>query len=107
MHTHTHTHTQTRAHTTELIDEITHTYTHCHRYDCDVDLRELIMLSSVCDEYSLGPNGALVYCMEYLEENFDWLQEKLARLSGQTTSQSISHRSPLFVLTLYCLLSNA
>lgn len=34
------------------------------------------------DEYGLGPNGAMLYCMEYLEENFDWLEEKLSELEG-------------------------
>lgn len=29
------------------------------------------------DELQLGPNGSLVYCMEYLLENMDWFQEKL------------------------------
>jgi len=29
------------------------------------------------DELKLGPNGSLVYCMEYLLQNMDWLQEKL------------------------------
>lgn len=29
-------------------------------------------------ELELGPNGGLVYCMDYLEKNLDWLQEKLA-----------------------------
>ncbi|PWZ22727.1 GPN-loop GTPase 2 [Zea mays] len=28
-------------------------------------------------EHSLGPNGGLVYCMDYLEKNIDWLEEKL------------------------------
>ncbi len=26
----------------------------------------------------LGPNGALIYCMEYLAENFDWFEEQLS-----------------------------
>lgn len=34
------------------------------------------------EEYGLGPNGAMLYCMEYLEENFDWLEESLAELEG-------------------------
>jgi hypothetical protein len=34
------------------------------------------------DEYGLGPNGAMLYCMEYLEANFDWLEEGLAELEG-------------------------
>lgn len=29
------------------------------------------------EEFGLGPNGALVYCMEYLLENVDWLEERL------------------------------
>lgn len=33
-------------------------------------------------EFGLGPNGAMLYCMEYLEENFDWLQEGLEALEG-------------------------
>lgn len=28
-------------------------------------------------ELSLGPNGALVYCMEYLAEHLEWLHEQL------------------------------
>lgn len=29
------------------------------------------------EELQFGPNGALVYCMEYLAENLDWLEEQL------------------------------
>lgn len=28
-------------------------------------------------EHGLGPNGAMLYCVEYLEKNFDWLVERL------------------------------
>lgn len=28
-------------------------------------------------ELRFGPNGGLVYCMEYLAENLDWLEENL------------------------------
>lgn len=31
------------------------------------------------DTFSLGPNGAMLYCLEYLEKNFDWLEEELER----------------------------
>ncbi|XP_067399410.1 GPN-loop GTPase 2 [Emydura macquarii macquarii] len=51
-------------------------------YQCALDISELITLADVMDNLKLGPNGGLIYCMEYLEANFDWLQEKLARLSG-------------------------
>ncbi len=31
-------------------------------------------------ELNLGPNSGLVYCIEYLEKNVDWLVEKLSSL---------------------------
>ncbi|XP_042194808.1 GPN-loop GTPase 2 [Callorhinchus milii] len=46
-------------------------------YQCSVDIAELVTLDDVMDNLKLGPNGGLIYCMEYLEANFDWLQEKL------------------------------
>lgn len=44
-----------------------------------VDIRELIHLDDVMDDADLkfGPNGGLVFCMEYLMENPDWLEEQL------------------------------
>jgi len=47
------------------------------KYRCDVDVRDLISLDEVQEELKLGPNGGLVYCMEYLVENLDWLVEEL------------------------------
>ena len=32
-------------------------------------------------EHGLGPNAALVYCMDYLEKNIDLLQSKLKLLA--------------------------
>ncbi|KAF2309635.1 hypothetical protein GH714_004394 [Hevea brasiliensis] len=49
-------------------------------YDCAVNIEDLIKLSDVMMEHSLGPNGGLVYCMDYLEKNIDWLQSKLEPL---------------------------
>lgn len=31
-------------------------------------------------EFGLGPNGAMLYCLEYLEKNVDWLVERLETL---------------------------
>ncbi|KAM9321506.1 GPN-loop GTPase 2 [Gastrophryne carolinensis] len=47
-----------------------------------VTLRELLALSEVMSELRLGPNGALLYCMEYLHGNLDWLRERLLQLRG-------------------------
>ncbi|KAJ4701611.1 GPN-loop GTPase 2 [Melia azedarach] len=49
-------------------------------YECAVNIEHLIKLSDVMMEHSLGPNGGLVYCMDYLEKNIDWLQSKLKPL---------------------------
>ena len=29
------------------------------------------------EELKFGPNGGLIFCMEYLMENMDWLQRQL------------------------------
>ncbi|KAL3801146.1 hypothetical protein ACHAW5_011094 [Stephanodiscus triporus] len=47
------------------------------RYDVAFDVRDLISVDDVMDELQLGPNGSLVYCMEYLLQNMDWLEENL------------------------------
>lgn len=46
-------------------------------YDVAIDVRELVSLPAVMEEVSLGPNGGLVYCMEYLLANVEWLEERL------------------------------
>lgn len=34
-------------------------------YRCDIDIKELITVDKVMKQYKLGPNGALIFCMEY------------------------------------------
>eukprot|EP00976_Prorocentrum_cordatum_P030329 617696-Prorocentrum_minimum.AAC.1 len=70
------------------------------QYQVSLDVRELISLEDAMEEMQLGPNGALLYCMEYLsepethqlsdkchllrlqEESLDeWLQEELKDFS--------------------------
>lgn len=40
--------------------------------DVYVDIRDLISVTDVMEELGLGPNGALIFCMEYLIENIEW-----------------------------------
>lgn len=47
-----------------------------------VSLRELLALSEVMSELHLGPNGGLLYCMEYLQGNLDWLRDRLLSVRG-------------------------
>ncbi|CAL9706010.1 unnamed protein product [Knipowitschia caucasica] len=46
-------------------------------YNCAVDVLELVTLDDVMEGLKLGPNGGLLYCMEYLRANLDWLKTKL------------------------------
>nr|QBH74278.1 hypothetical protein [Carausius morosus] len=43
------------------------------------DIRELIHIDDAMEDEDLkfGPNGGLVFCMEYLLENAEWLEEQL------------------------------
>lgn len=43
-------------------------------YKPSLDVRELVTVADVMEEMELGPNGALVYSMEYLLENLNWLE---------------------------------
>ena len=46
-------------------------------YQVAFDIRDLISVPEVMEELGLGPNGGLIYCMEYLVNNLDWLQDHL------------------------------
>uniref|UniRef100_A0A6B2LD66 GPN-loop GTPase 3 n=1 Tax=Arcella intermedia TaxID=1963864 RepID=A0A6B2LD66_9EUKA len=46
-------------------------------YTVSIDIKNLITIDDVMEEMNYGPNGALVYCMEYLVSNMDWLKEEL------------------------------
>ncbi|XP_015180199.1 PREDICTED: GPN-loop GTPase 3 [Polistes dominula] len=53
-------------------------------YEPFVDIRELIELDDAMEDEQLryGPNGGLVFCMEYLIENSTWLEDKLDDVDG-------------------------
>ena len=40
-----------------------------YTYDAAFDVRELIGVEDVMEEMEMGPNGATIYCHEYLLEN--------------------------------------
>uniref|UniRef100_A0A7S0RHC1 GPN-loop GTPase 2 n=1 Tax=Chlamydomonas leiostraca TaxID=1034604 RepID=A0A7S0RHC1_9CHLO len=52
-------------------------------YTPDIDIADLIDLANVMEELGLGPNGGLVYCMEYLDKNMDWLLEAMEPLEKE------------------------
>jgi GPN-loop GTPase len=52
-------------------------------YEPSFDIRELISVPDVMTELNLGPNGGLLYAMEYLLENLDWLRDHLENCCSQ------------------------
>ncbi|KKA29899.1 hypothetical protein TD95_001490 [Thielaviopsis punctulata] len=50
-------------------------------YPRALDIRDLVKLEDVMKEDKLGPNGAMLYALEELEHNFDWLEEGLKELN--------------------------
>lgn len=52
-----------------------------------VDIRDLIHLDDVMedDELHYGPNGGLIFCLEYLIENSNWLQSQLCGSADDET----------------------
>ena len=51
-------------------------------YPCALDVRDLVTLEEIMEEHKLGPNGATLYALEDLEENYEWLEEGLKQLGG-------------------------
>ena len=51
------------------------------KYTCDIDIRDLISLTDVMEEMGLGPNGGLVFALQYLLDNIEWLEGELAEFA--------------------------
>jgi len=54
------------------------------KYKCDIDIRDLISLDDVMEELGYGPNGGLIYCMEFLLDNIDWLTKELSEFGDES-----------------------
>ncbi|KAF7637123.1 GPN-loop GTPase 2 [Meloidogyne graminicola] len=51
-------------------------------FETHVDINELISVNDVMEQCNLGPNGALLYCMQTLATNLHWLEERLEEFRG-------------------------
>ena len=49
-------------------------------YPCALDVRDLVTLEDVMEKEELGPNGGVLYALEELEENWEWLEDGLKEL---------------------------
>jgi GTPase SAR1 family protein len=50
-------------------------------YPAALDIRNLIKLEEIMKDDKLGPNGGILYALEELEHNFEWLEEGLKEFS--------------------------
>ena len=48
-------------------------------YECSVDIREISCLEGIMREKKIGPNGALIECMETLFEHIEWLEREIEK----------------------------
>ncbi|KAI4142629.1 MAG: hypothetical protein L6R39_004869 [Caloplaca ligustica] len=49
-------------------------------YPCALDIRSLVTLEEIMEHEELGPNGGVLYALEELEGNMEWLEEGLEGL---------------------------
>jgi GTPase SAR1 family protein len=56
-------------------------------YQPAVDVRDLVTIDEIMEQESLGPNGGVLFALEELENNFDWLAENLKELGGPRQHQ--------------------
>ncbi|KAI9821861.1 MAG: hypothetical protein M1827_002443 [Pycnora praestabilis] len=49
-------------------------------YPCALDVRDLVTLDEIMADEELGPNGGVLYALEELENNIEWLEQGLTRL---------------------------
>jgi GTPase SAR1 family protein len=63
-------------------------------YEASVDIRDLVKIDKIMDEKHLGPNGSILYCIEYLEKNINWLKEKIESNSSDSKTSYILFDCP-------------
>jgi len=54
------------------------------KYRCDLDVRDFISLDDVQELMNFGPNGGLVYCLEYLIQHLDEFLAELAEFAEES-----------------------
>jgi GTPase SAR1 family protein len=61
-------------------------------YQPAVDVRDLVTIDEIMEQEKLGPNGGVLFALEELEHNFDWLEEGLKELGGPQHSNATGER---------------
>eukprot|EP01068_Selenidium_serpulae_P009481 Selendium_serpulae@DN5242_c0_g1_i5.p2 len=50
------------------------------QYECFADVRDVIAVTDVMEEMDYGPNGGLVFAMEYILQELEWLEDQVANI---------------------------
>lgn len=58
-------------------------------YPAALDVRDLVTVDEVMEQEELGPNGGMIYALEELEHNFEWLEQGLRELGGMSSERLI------------------
>ncbi|UKK00758.2 hypothetical protein MACK_000832 [Theileria orientalis] len=66
-------------------------------YEPTIDVCNLIDSERVAKAFGLGPNSTLVYCMEYLLENIDWLLDEISKNKDSYLLYDLPGQVELFV----------
>lgn len=71
-------------------------------YDVDIDVNKLINCVDVMQQMHLGPNGGLLYCMKFLEENVDWLIDQIVHVIHNrrvnSSSDEVYRKAPYLII---------
>ena len=58
-------------------------------YPVALDVRDLVTLDEIMETEELGPNGSVLYALEELEHNFEWLEEGLKQFGGPQSGPTV------------------
>ncbi|KAL7778518.1 hypothetical protein CFE70_008019 [Pyrenophora teres f. teres 0-1] len=64
-------------------------------YQPALDVRDLVTIDEIMEQESLGPNGGVLFALEELEHNFEWLEEGLKELGGYMLQMDLPHLNVL------------
>nr|POE72293.1 gpn-loop gtpase 2 [Quercus suber] len=68
-------------------------------YNPDFDVRDLVDVDEVMDREELGPNGGVLWAMEEIDANFDWIEERLTECGKFQCYLSVKYQLRSFTLT--------
>ena len=49
-------------------------------YTADMDISDLVQVEEVMDQMKFGPNGGLMYAIQFARANLDWFDSNLGKI---------------------------